>query len=72
MVKNSVGENTSDSLHAASLQPTSFGEMCQFIGLWLLIATDVGFPCHDFFTSRDYDEKNAPCPYRLAKYMSPR
>jgi hypothetical protein len=70
--KTSVVENTSDSLRAAGLQPTSFGKMCRFLGLWLLIATVVGFPRRDFFTNRDYDEKNAPCPYRLAKYMSPR
>ena len=70
--KTYVVENTSDSLRAAGLQPTSFGEMCRFLGLWLLIATVVGFPHRDFFTNRDYDKKNAPCPYRLAKYMSPR
>jgi len=34
------------------------------------MATIVGFTRRDFFSSREFDEKEAPCPYCLAKYMT--
>jgi hypothetical protein len=34
------------------------------------VATVVGFTRCDFSSSWEFDEKEAPCPYHLAKYMT--
>lgn len=45
-------EETSKSLISEKKDPTSVGEMLVFIGLWLLMATVVGFSRRDFFSHR--------------------
>jgi hypothetical protein len=63
-------KNTSKSLMDAGHTPTNLGELTRFFGLWFLMASVVGFSRRDFFSSRDYHETDAPCPYRLSKFMS--
>lgn len=69
-LENTCVVNTSKSLEEAGYAPTCVGEILRFIGLWLLMATVVGFSRRDFFSSRDFCETDAPCPYRLGKFMS--
>ncbi len=70
--ENTVVVGTSASLNEAGESETSLGELLVFLGLWLLMATVIGFTHQDFFSSSEYDEEEFPCPYRLSRFMSGR
>ena len=61
---------TNKGMEARGLQTVSFGEMLRYIGLWVLMASfGCGFTVDDFFSTREYDEHDNPCPVNLIKYM---
>lgn len=66
-LENTMVVGTSASLKEAGESETSLGELLVFLGLWLLMATVIGFTRRDFFSSREYDKEEFPCPYRLSR-----
>ncbi len=62
-----VIEANNESLKNAKEREMTMSELYVFFGLWLLMATVVGFTHQDLFSSCDYDDEDFPCSYRLAK-----
>ena len=71
-LENTMVVGTSTLLKEAGESETSLGELLVFLGLWLLMATVIGFTRRDFFSSCEYDEEEFPCPYHLSRVMSGR
>ncbi len=61
-LENTKVAGTSTPLKEAGESETSLGELLVFLGLWLLMATVIGFTHRNFFSSREYDKEEFPCP----------